>query len=68
MPRRTDTTDRRPGAMPDIRAEGDQIVFEFTVAIGARKEPFRRLVLRCTQDGDVFAAIQPQQDISSTGR
>jgi hypothetical protein len=64
MPRRSDTTDRRPGAMPDIRADGDHIVFEFPVAIGARDVHPRRLVLRCTQDGDVLAAIHPYQDIN----
>jgi hypothetical protein len=49
--------------MPDIRAEGDHIVFEFAVAIGERP---RRLMLRCTQDGSVLAAIEaapaPQAD------
>ena len=64
MPRRTDAIDRRPGAMPDIRAEGDHIVFEFAVAIGVRDVRPRRLVLRCTQDGDVLAAIDHQQDVS----
>jgi hypothetical protein len=47
--------------MPDIYSDGDHVVFEFVVAIGLREEQPRRLVLRCTEDGDVFAAIHPYQ-------
>ena len=57
MPRKTDAIDRRPGALPEIRSEGDHLIFELTVATGVPGANPMRLVLRCTDNGDVLAAI-----------
>jgi hypothetical protein len=45
--------DRQPGASPEIRREGDSIVFVLEVA-GAPERI--KLVLRCTQT-DIFASV-----------
>lgn len=48
------TVDRRPGPVPEIRADGDNVTFRIEV----QGMPERtRLVLRCDANGDVWAAI-----------
>jgi hypothetical protein len=48
------TVDTRPGAMPDIRAEGDAITFHLTIAgVGERAQ----LVIRCDPGGGVRVSI-----------
>ena len=46
--------DRRPGAIPEIRADGDDVTFRFDVA-GVPER--MKLELRCDADGNVWAAI-----------
>lgn len=50
----------RAGRLPLIQLDGDSIVFsiELTGAV-----PGSRLVLRCTDDGEITAAITPQSAI-----
>jgi len=48
------TCDQRPGPVPDIRADGDAVLFQFDVT-GLRQEA--RLIIRCAPDGSVTAAI-----------
>jgi len=46
--------ERAPGAMPDIRADGDSVIYRVNV-VGAC--PPLHLVLRCDRDGTVSASI-----------
>jgi len=43
-----------PGAMPDIRTEGDSVIFYMDL-VGTR--PPARLVLRCDAEGNVWASV-----------
>jgi hypothetical protein len=52
-----DAADRRPGVLPDIRANGEDVVFQFLVALGKPAEA-PRLVLRCDSIGNVWAALR----------
>ena len=58
MARWSDSTDRRPGVLPDIRVEGDHLVFEFAIAVGPREERPLRFILRCQSNGDLLASIE----------
>jgi hypothetical protein len=49
--------DQRPGAVPDIRAEGDSVLFCLDLP-GEQA----RLIIRCDPDGAIYASIV------STGR
>jgi hypothetical protein len=44
--------DQRPGPVPEIRAEGDSIVFHLSVPT-----EHGRIVIRCDPDGAVHASI-----------
>jgi hypothetical protein len=48
------TVDRRPGPVPEIRADGDNVTFRIEVAGMPERT---RLVLRCDASGEVWAAI-----------
>ncbi len=48
------TLDRQPGAVPEIHREGDSRIFFLEVA-GAPERI--KLVLRCTQRGDILASV-----------
>jgi hypothetical protein len=48
------TYDQQPGSVPEIRSEGDSVLFHFDV-VGLRQES--RLIVRCSPDGTVTAAI-----------
>jgi hypothetical protein len=48
--------DEHPGPLPEIRAAGDSVTFEFDQTSG---EQGGRLVIRCDGDGNVFASIAP---------
>jgi hypothetical protein len=61
MPERK-TLDGCPGACPEIRADGDSVVFRLTIASGG--ENFR-LTVRCDSEGGVWASIA--DDCQSTG-
>lgn len=52
------TLDRQPGAVPEVRREGDSITFVLEVA-GAPER--LKLVLRCTQT-DIFASVMNLPD------
>jgi hypothetical protein len=47
------TLDRQPGAVPEVRRDGDSITFVLEVA-GAPER--LKLVLRCTQT-DIYASV-----------
>ena len=47
--------DRRPGAMPEIRADGESVVFQLAVSNAGTTE---WLVLRCDEKGEVWASIE----------
>jgi hypothetical protein len=49
------TLDRHPGAIPEIRADGDNVTFRIEV-IGEADDT--RLVLRCDAEGEVWVAIE----------
>jgi hypothetical protein len=70
MSPRSASTDRRPGAPPQIRAEGNHVVFEFAVTIRERRDRKTRLRLRCTDNGELLAAIDhthgPRRDSSTS--
>lgn len=57
MAYRPDAADRRPGVLPDIRANGEDVVFGFVVALGKPTEA-PQLVLRCDPGGDVWASLR----------
>jgi hypothetical protein len=46
-------TDKRPGPLPEIRAEGDSVTFHLDIA-GVTDDA--RLVIRCDADGNVWAS------------
>ncbi len=48
------TCDQRPGPVPEIRADGDSVLFQFNVT-GLRRES--RLIVRCDPNGNVTASI-----------
>jgi hypothetical protein len=47
--------DQRPGALPDIRSDGDSVVFQIAVTNGATTN---RLIIRCDANGSVWASIE----------
>jgi hypothetical protein len=55
MPRKIDLVDRRPGAAPHIRLEGEHVVFELPVVADPKAEA--RLVIRCDANGDAWVSI-----------
>lgn len=46
--------DRQPGAVPEVRSEGDGVTFLLEVA-GAPERI--KLVLRCTKSGEILASL-----------
>jgi len=44
--------DERPGAVPDIRADGDSVIYLIGIA-GERAQ----LILRCSPTGAIYAAL-----------
>jgi hypothetical protein len=48
-----ETFERQPGAVPEIRVDGDSVIFYLDVSPGQS-----RLVIRCDPDGSVAAAIE----------
>jgi hypothetical protein len=52
------TLDRQPGAIPEVRREGDSITFVLEVA-GAPER--LKLVLRCTQT-EIYASVTNPPD------
>jgi len=57
MSRGPDALDRRPGVMPEIRAERDSIAFVIPIHGDKRIASGVRLVLRCDPDGNVWACL-----------
>jgi hypothetical protein len=55
--------DYAPGALPDIRAEGDSVFFQFDVT-GLRRPA--HLVIRCDADGNILASL-PNQPATRRG-
>ena len=55
--------DQEPGATPDIRAEGDDVTFRFTVA-GVPER--MKLALRCNAKGELWVSIVTE-DATETG-
>jgi hypothetical protein len=50
--------DRRAGPVPEIRVEGNSVTFRLDIA-GTGKP--RRLVLRCDEDGNVWASVAEKE-------
>ncbi len=48
--------DKRPGPLPEIRADGNSVTFHLTIA-GAQEGA--RLIIRCDPDGNVWASLDP---------
>ena len=48
------TLDRQPGAIPEVHHDGDSVIFLLEVA-GAPERI--KLVLRCTQNGEILASV-----------
>jgi hypothetical protein len=44
--------DERPGAVPDIRADGDSVIYLIDIS-GERAQ----LILRCSPTGAIYAAL-----------
>jgi hypothetical protein len=51
-----ETPDRRPGRLPDIRSGETNIRFLLTIAFPSGA-PYQ-LILRCEQDGEIYASIK----------
>jgi len=51
--------DEQPGRLPEIRAEGGSVTFEFGPVGG---EQGTRLVIRCDEAGDVWARLASVAD------
>ena len=54
MANRLHSRGARPAPLPDIRADGDDVIFNLDVASAWRGA---RLVLRCADDGSVWASL-----------
>jgi hypothetical protein len=46
--------DERPGSVPDIRADGDSVIYLVDIS-GERAQ----LILRCCPTGAIYAALTP---------
>ena len=57
--------DHRAGPVPEIRADGDSIVFYMHVA-GIHQQP--RLIIRCDGDGSVWASIASERPSEAPGQ
>ncbi|HEY8534956.1 MAG TPA: hypothetical protein VIL25_00850 [Vicinamibacterales bacterium] len=57
MAHRLHSRGARPAPLPDIRADGDSVIFNLDVA-GAWRGA--RLVLRCDASGEVWASLSPE--------
>lgn len=55
-PHERETTDQRPGSMPDIRTNAGSITFIMTTG---RVSNQARLVIRCDGDGELWVSIAP---------
>jgi hypothetical protein len=62
MPRRHLAIDQRPGPLPEIRADGDNVTFALPLN---EVEEGLRLMLRCDVDGNVWASIKADDDSQS---
>jgi hypothetical protein len=47
---------RQSGALPEIRLQGDSVVFYLDIAAGRGNNS--RLILRCDADGQVWASLE----------
>lgn len=61
MSRKRSTIDEKPGRVPDIRSNGDNLTF--TLPLNEVEDGIR-LVLRCDGDGNVWASIAPADKFS----
>jgi len=61
MSRRRSTIDEKPGPVPDIHSDGDNLTFILPLN---EVEEGLRLVLRCDGDGNVWASIAPVEKSS----
>ena len=52
------TLDGRPGALPEIRLEGDSVMFHLEIVNGRTTS---RLLIRCDPDGSVWVSIGPAE-------
>jgi hypothetical protein len=57
MSRKLDA-DRRPGKMPQISAEGTSLLFAISVRAEPRNRVCGRLLLRCDDNGEVWASLE----------
>jgi hypothetical protein len=55
--------DRKPGPIPDIQFDGDNVTFRLTVC-GTPANT--QLILRCDAEGEVFAAIASPRIVPKT--
>jgi len=60
MARRRSTTDERPGPLPEIHAERDNVTFALALD---EIEKGARLVLRCDASGNVWVSIVPEREL-----
>ena len=51
----TKLIEHQPGVMPEIRAAGESVVYYLEMA---GRPTAARLVLRCDENGDVWAALE----------
>lgn len=58
----SDGADRRPGCLPQIRVEGEDLIFVCRVAIPGMGTAPRELILRCDRRGEVWVALRPDRD------
>jgi len=66
MAHRPIASDRRPGALPEIRATGEGVTFEFGVQ---EAETGTRLRIRCDGSGELWIAIAGKHESAkSQGR
>jgi len=52
-----DAADRRPGPLPQIRTDAEDLIFEYLVPVQGPDHREARLILRCTRYGDVLASL-----------
>ena len=58
----SDGADRRPGCLPQIHVEGEDLIFVFRVSIPGMGTAPRKLTLRCDRLGEVWVALRHDKD------
>jgi hypothetical protein len=51
------TTDRQPGRRPDVRTQGDGVVYRLKIDVDIEAVQYFELIIRCDDNGDVWSSL-----------